>query len=79
MEFVPIAQVEKFASYSARIIVARWRGKTAGMLAAFQGFAAPHGGKKTGEEWQLFMHTSIGSPYKGKTTHPIQRLQTSAG
>ena len=32
-----------------RIFVARRCGKTAGMLAAFQGFAAPYGGKKTGD------------------------------
>jgi len=29
-----------------RIFAAMWRGKTAVMLAAFQGFSASHGGKK---------------------------------
>jgi len=30
-----------------------WSGKTAGMLAAFQGFTAPHGGKKTRQDVQV--------------------------
>jgi len=33
-----------------RIFVAMRRGKTAGMLAAFQGFTASHGGKKTRQD-----------------------------
>jgi len=34
---------------SAWIFAVRRRGRAAGMLAAFQGSAAPHGGKKAGE------------------------------
>jgi len=34
---------------AVRIFVVRWRGRAAGMLAAFQGSAASAGGKKTGE------------------------------
>jgi hypothetical protein len=30
-----------------------WRRKTAGMLAAFQGFHTPHGGKKTRQDVQV--------------------------
>jgi len=37
-----------YVIHSPRIFVARRCGKTAGMLVAFQGFAAPHGDKKTG-------------------------------
>jgi hypothetical protein len=32
-----------------------WRVKTAGMLAAFQGFAASHGGKKTRQDVQVIV------------------------
>jgi len=43
-----------FRSEAARIFVVRWGGKTAGRLEAFQGFDAPHGGKKTDEAlWKL--------------------------
>jgi hypothetical protein len=37
-----------FAIHPSRIFVARRCGKAAGMLGAFQGFAVPPGGKKTG-------------------------------
>jgi len=37
-----------YVIHTPRIFVARWYGKTAGMLAAFQGFSVPHGDKKTG-------------------------------
>jgi len=37
-----------------------WRGKTAGMLAAFQGFSTPHGGKKQGKMYKLFIDSSLG-------------------
>ena len=46
------------------IFVVRWGGKTAGMLSAFQGFTAPHSGKREGrrdtlnsvrmERWELW-------------------------
>jgi hypothetical protein len=32
-----------------------WWGKTAGMLAAFQGFHTPHGGKKTRQDVQVIL------------------------
>jgi len=36
-----------------------WRGKTAGMLAAFQGFSTPHDGKKQGKMYKLFIDSSL--------------------
>jgi hypothetical protein len=47
------------AEYTARIFAVRWCGKTAGMLVAFQGFAAPHGGKKTAVELKIFALAGI--------------------
>jgi len=44
-----VSHPARFWSMPLRIFVARRCGKTAGMLAAFQGFAAPYGGKKTGD------------------------------
>ena len=53
----PIAKT--FAVNPPRIFVARWCGKTAGMLAAFQGFTAPYGSKKTGAVLQMFSLSGI--------------------
>jgi hypothetical protein len=41
-----------------RIFVVMWWGKTAGMLAAFQGFHTPHGGKNTRQNCKLFFDSS---------------------
>ena len=38
-----------------------WRGKTAGMLAAFQGFHTPHGGKKTRQDMQVIYQQFLSS------------------
>jgi len=52
-----------------RIFVAMWCGKTAGMLVAFQGFTAPHGGKKTRQDVQViieqFLSVSPGAAAHG--------------
>jgi len=40
--------MRNYVIHPPRVFVARRCGKTAGMLVAFQGFAAPHGDKKTG-------------------------------
>ena len=38
-----------------------WWGKTAGMLAAFQGFHTPHGDKKTRQDVQVIYQKLLGS------------------
>ena len=52
-------RAKAFAVNPPRIFIVRWSGKTAGMLAAFQGFTAPYGGKKTGAGLQMLTHLGI--------------------
>jgi len=71
-------RAKAFAVNPPRIFGARLCGKTAGMLAAFQGFTAPYGGKKTGVGPQMFTLSGIYSSQPRNSSTSAYRLSNLA-